>query len=117
VTAGKSQRLVLGIGPSRRIKIADFLLFMEELKKHSLSPSEDVSVEITAEGEIKFAVLLPPLIPPQKTPQKKAADKQIAAHKAALQSGEEVPGYVPPAKPRRVIRVLPSWKLGQVKRK
>ena len=75
------------------------------MRNHNVGHRDDVSVEITEEGHLKFYVPVSPAPVPRKTAQQRAVEQQLQERKKAVDAGQEVPGYVPPAKPKRKIRI------------
>lgn len=102
--APKARRLVLHIPARRRMKSADFLLFADKMRELEADPGAEIEVQITEDGNLKFYVPVAPLVPPKKTRQRRAVEKQIEEHQERVKAGEEVPGHIPPVKPRRIIR-------------
>lgn len=99
------QRLVLAISPNRQITTRDFRLFMEQMGKLNVADGTDVSVKIEQDGTLKFMVPVPPRQMPKKTTQQKRVEAQLASRREQIKNGEDVPGYVPPVKPKRVVKL------------
>lgn len=104
----KQRYLVLDIKPTRQAKVEDFLVFADALRKQGVDFRDDVSVEINEEGHLTFLVPVAPAPVPRQTAQQKAAAAQIAARQNAVKQGEPVPGHVPPAKPKRKMKIKKS---------
>ncbi|MFE9742927.1 hypothetical protein [Streptomyces sp. NPDC006477] len=109
MTTPPPRRLVLEIPPTRQITTRDFRLFMEAMKGQGVEDGTDVTVAIERDGSLKFSVPVPPRELPKQTRREKAVAAQIASRRAKVAAGEEVPGYVPPVKEKRVVR-LPKQK-------
>lgn len=99
------KRLVLEVPPTRQITTRDFRLFNEALIKEGVEDGTDVSVEICASGSIKFYAALPVKPQPKKSRQAQAVENQLASRREAIKRGDDVPGYVPPVKPRRTVKI------------
>jgi hypothetical protein len=110
VTNIPPQRLALNIPRTRKVKGRDFLLFVKQMEKLRVNPDDDVTVEILPDGSLKFHMPVPDQNPPRKSRHRQAVESQIASRREKIAKGEEVPGYVPPVKPRRVVK-LPRQKV------
>jgi hypothetical protein len=110
------QRLVLAIKPNRQITTRDFRLFMEELGKQHVADGTDIAVSIEQDGTLKFAVPVPPRVMPKKSAHQKRVEAQIASRREQIANGEDVPGYVPPVKQKRVVK-LPKQRTTSTKKK
>ena len=99
------QRLVLAISPNRQITTRDFRLFMEQVAKCEVEDGTDITVKIEQDGTLKFLVPVPPRKLPRKTAQQRKVEAQLARRREQIQNGEDVPGYVPPVKAKRVVKL------------
>lgn len=99
------QNLVLAISPNRQITTRDFRLFMEAMGKNNVVDGTDIKVSIEQDGTLKFAVPVPPRQMPKKTAHQKRVEAQLARRREQIENGEDVPGYVPPVKQKRVVKL------------
>ncbi|GAA2555215.1 hypothetical protein GCM10010423_65540 [Streptomyces levis] len=99
------QRLVLRIPPTRQVRGRDFSLFVEQMRKYGVADDTSVTVEIQEDGSLKFHMPVPDQNPPRKSRHRQAVEAQIASRRDKIANGEEVPGYVPPVKPKRVVKI------------
>lgn len=116
-TQPKPKRLVLEVSPTRQISVRDFKLFMESMEKCGVTDETSVQVAIEREGSLKFFVPVPPREQPRKSRYKQEVEAQIVGRREAIARGEEVPGYVPPVKRRKVVKVPRQRKEIQPKKK
>jgi len=105
VTNLPPQRLALTVPRTRKVKGRDFALFVEQMAKLKVELDTDVTVEILSDGTLKFHVPVPDQNPPKKSRHRQAVEKQIESRRAKIANGEEVPGHVPPVKPRLVVKI------------
>lgn len=101
----KPQRLVLAISPNRQITTRDFRLFNERIKESGVADGTDIAVKIEQDGTLKFFVPVPPRKMPKKTAQQKQVEAQLARRREQIENGEDVPGYVPPVRKRKVVKL------------
>jgi len=99
------QRLTLTVPKTRQVRGRDFALFVEQMAKFQVSPDDAVTVEVLGDGTLKFYVPVPDQNPPRKSRHRLAVEKQITSRRDKIANGEEVPGYEPPVKPRRVVKI------------
>lgn len=103
---------MLRVPASRLVNTRDFRLFSEAIKQHGVGDGENISVEITEQGELKFWVPVPAEEKPKRTKHQEAVKAQIEGRRAKIANGEEVPGYVPPVPVRKVVRI-PKQRTGK----
>lgn len=110
----RPQRLVLKVN-NRAMTVGDLALFMESVVRLELP--HDGTIEVVDEGDIRyFYAPLPNKRRKTKQPEmssaeraiQRAADRQIQQRQEAVKNGEVVSGHVPPAVPRRTIKVRKS---------
>lgn len=102
--------LILAVKPTRLMRVEDFLLFAEGMGKYDVDPRDEIRVEITAEGWLKFHVPVTVKALPKKTAQQRAVELQLAERKKAVAAKEQVPGHVPPARVKRKLKVNTKWR-------